>query len=62
MAVDGCLDIFFPSTLNRELIGEILSFGEQVEVLEPAELRKEITKILGKTTKIYNKLRPVLKN
>jgi predicted DNA-binding transcriptional regulator YafY len=56
------MDVSFFSTLNRELIGEILSFGEQVEVLEPAELRKEITAILGKTAKIYSKLRPVLKN
>lgn len=59
---NGCLDVSFPSTLNRELIGEILSFGEQVEVLEPDKLRKEITKILGKTVKIYNKLSPVSKN
>ena len=60
--VGGCLDVSFPSTLNRELIGEILGFGEQVEVLEPAELRKEITEILGKTAKIYSKLHPVLNN
>lgn len=59
---NGCLEVSFPSTLNRELIGEILSFGEQVEVLEPGELRKEITAILGKTAKIYSKLRPVFKN
>lgn len=50
---NGCLDVSFPSTLNRELIGEILGFGEQVEVLEPKELRKEIMVILGKTVKIY---------
>jgi predicted DNA-binding transcriptional regulator YafY len=58
----GCLEVSFPSTLNRELIAEILGFGEQVEVLEPAELRKEITAILGKTAKIYSKLLPVLNN
>lgn len=50
---NGCLDVSFPSTLNRELIAEILGFGEQVEVLEPRDLRKEIAAILGKTAKIY---------
>ena len=53
---DGCLEISFPSTLNRELIAEILGFGEQVEVLEPQELRKEIAAILQKTVKLYGKL------
>jgi predicted DNA-binding transcriptional regulator YafY len=52
---NGCLDISFPSTLNRELIGEILSFGEQVEVLESEELRKEIAAILRKTAKLYDR-------
>jgi predicted DNA-binding transcriptional regulator YafY len=52
---DGCLDVSFPSTLNRELIAEILGFGEQVEVLEPGELRKEIAAILEKTAKLYGK-------
>lgn len=52
----GCLEVLFPSTLNRELIGEILGFGEQVEVLEPKELRKEIAAILQKTAKLYGKL------
>jgi predicted DNA-binding transcriptional regulator YafY len=52
----GCLEVSFPSTLNRELIAEILGFGEQVEVLEPGELRKEIAAILGKTAKLYGKL------
>ena len=50
---NGCLEVSFPSTLNRELIAEILGFGEQVEVLEPRELRKEIVAILGKIAKIY---------
>lgn len=50
----GCLDVSFPSTLNRELIGEILAFGEQLEVLEPKQLRKEIAAIAKKTADIYN--------
>jgi predicted DNA-binding transcriptional regulator YafY len=52
---NGCLEVSFPSTLNRELIAEILGFGEQVEVLEPKELRKEIAAILEKTAKLYGK-------
>ena len=52
----GCLEVSFPSTLNRELIAEILGFGEQVEVLEPKELRKEIAAILEKTAKLYGKV------
>jgi predicted DNA-binding transcriptional regulator YafY len=53
---DGCLEVSFPSTLNRELVAEILGFGEQVEVLEPGELRKEIAAILEKTAKLYRKV------
>lgn len=51
--VDGCLDVSFPSTINRELIAEILGFGEQVEVLEPEELKSQIKKIVNKTAAIY---------
>lgn len=54
----GCLEVSFPSTLNRELIGEILAFGEQVEVLEPAELRKKVVDISEKTARIYRDLKP----
>ena len=50
----GCLEVSFPSTLNRELIGEVLGFGDQVEVLEPKALREEIAKIAAKTAKIYH--------
>jgi predicted DNA-binding transcriptional regulator YafY len=49
----GCLEVSFPSTLNRELIGEILAFGEQVEVLEPGELRLQIAAIAAKTAALY---------
>ncbi len=51
----GCLEVSFPSTLNRELIGEILAFGEQVEVIEPEELRKIIAKIAEKTGALYRR-------
>jgi len=51
----GCLEVSFPSTLNRELIGEVLGFGDQVEVLEPAELRREIAAIAQRTVKLYGK-------
>jgi predicted DNA-binding transcriptional regulator YafY len=52
MTLGGCLEFSFPSTINRELIAEILGFGEQVEVLEPIELRKEIAAIAQKTASI----------
>lgn len=50
----GCLDVSFPSTLNRELIGEILAFGEQVQVLEPEELRARVRDIARKTVENYS--------
>jgi predicted DNA-binding transcriptional regulator YafY len=49
----GCLEVSFPSTLNRELIGEILAFGEQVEVLEPEELMAKVHEIAKKTAERY---------
>jgi predicted DNA-binding transcriptional regulator YafY len=49
----GCLEVSFPSTVNRELVGEILAFGEQVEVLEPEELRDRVRDIAKKTAGIY---------
>ena len=50
----GCLEVSFPSTLNRELVGEILAFGEQVEVLDPPELREELRKIIKRTGAVYS--------
>ncbi len=50
---DGCLEVSFPSTLNRELIGEILAFGEQVEVLQPIALREKVVAISRKTAAVY---------
>jgi predicted DNA-binding transcriptional regulator YafY len=50
---NGCLDVSFPSTINRELIGEILAFGEQIEVLAPGELRTEICRVARETARLY---------
>lgn len=38
---------------NRELIAKILEFGEDVEVLEPKDLRKKIAEILEKASAKY---------
>jgi len=43
---DGSLTVTFPSTINRELIGEVLRFADQVEILEPPELKDELRAIL----------------
>jgi len=45
---DGSLTVSFPSTINRELIGEVLRFADQVEILAPDELHCEVRKILEK--------------
>lgn len=45
---DGSLVVSFPSTINRELIGEVLRFVDQVEILAPDELHCEVRKILEK--------------
>lgn len=39
---------------NRELIQTILSFGKDVEVIEPQEVRDEIKKIIQEMGKTYN--------
>lgn len=43
---DGGIEISFPSTVNRELIGEVMRYIDEVEIIEPEELRTEILKIL----------------
>ena len=36
--------ISFPMRVNKELVAEILSFGSDMEVIEPIELRAEIAR------------------
>ena len=38
---------------NRELVAQILSFGDDVKVLEPEELRKEVSEYLEKAYMKY---------
>ena len=41
---DDSVTISFPMKVNFELISEILSFGSDIEVVEPLSLRKEISR------------------
>jgi len=43
---NGSLIVSFPSTINRELTGEVLRFADQVEILEPDGLKDEFRTIL----------------
>jgi predicted DNA-binding transcriptional regulator YafY len=45
---DGGLELSFPSTLNRELISEVLRYIDEVEIVSPDCLRLEVRKILEK--------------
>jgi predicted DNA-binding transcriptional regulator YafY len=50
---DGGLKLTLPVTDFREVKMKVLQFGADVEVIEPAELRKEIREEIEKMTKIY---------
>ncbi len=43
---DGGLEISFNSTINRELVGEILRYIDEVDILEPEELRLEVRQVM----------------
>lgn len=45
---DGRVDLIFSSTINRELINEVMRFIDKVEIVEPEVLRIETVKILQK--------------
>ncbi len=51
----GLLILSIPYRDSRELIGDILQFGEDAEVLEPEELRLEMVNKLKKVAKKYDK-------
>lgn len=51
---DGSLLLKIPYSDNRELLGDILRFGSDVEVIEPIELRTQIRAELEKATRHYN--------
>lgn len=50
---DGRYELTFPYADDRELIGDILRFGPDVEVIEPVELRKKLNQTLLKTAMHY---------
>ncbi len=51
---DGRYELKVPYSNPNELILEILKYGENVEVIEPASLRQEIATRLSKAAKIYS--------
>ena len=40
--------------IDLDLVGKILSFGNEVKVLEPLSLKKLILKTVDNITKLYN--------
>lgn len=48
-------DFEYTLAVNQEFIGILLSWGENVEVMEPETLRKQIKSILNNTFESYNK-------
>lgn len=51
--------ITFPMRINKELVAEILSFGSDIEVIEPVTLREELTR---QTANLYKKYSLVQKD
>lgn len=54
---DGRYELKIPYGDPRELIMDILKYGPEVEVLEPAELRETVITRVNKTAKIYQNKR-----
>lgn len=52
---DGTLLFQWEYTEKENLINWILTFGNQVEVLEPGEIRQELLKTTKSVMKIYQK-------
>jgi len=50
---DGSYTLEIPYSDDRELLGDILLFGPDVEVLGPKQLRDKLIEAVIKTTKIY---------
>ena len=47
--------IWFETIINKELIQQILSYGKDVEVLEPVELKKELKIQAEKMNTFYDR-------
>lgn len=52
---DGSYVLEFPYSDDRELIGDILRHGSNVEVLEPASLRARVSEEIRRSSEIYEK-------
>jgi len=51
--VDGGLELRIPYHNPTELIMEICRYGDQVEVIKPPELRKQVADVLRKAADQY---------
>lgn len=54
-AADGRLEVTFPIGRREELILDVLRWGPEVEVLAPADLRRDVAARLQKAAAIYQK-------
>jgi predicted DNA-binding transcriptional regulator YafY len=52
---DGSYTLEVPYSDDRELLGDILLFGPDVEVVGPKALRDKVALAVKKTLKIYEK-------
>jgi predicted DNA-binding transcriptional regulator YafY len=52
---DGSIDLSFPVSDFREVMGDILRFGPDAEVLAPPELRTKIKQTIARMNSIYRK-------
>ena len=50
---DGSFSLRIPYSDERELLGDILRYGADVEVIEPKKLRNQISDELDKAAKLY---------
>ena len=51
---DYHVTVIFPMRINNEFIAEILSFGNDVEVVRPIKLRKRIAQIINEMHNMYS--------
>lgn len=52
---DGSYQLEIPYGSDLELIGDILKYGDQVEVMEPSELREKVKVTINKMIDVYSK-------
>jgi predicted DNA-binding transcriptional regulator YafY len=54
MHPDGSYSLSVPYSDERELIGDILRFGADVQVIAPSSLRKQVQKQIERMREMYN--------